>query len=45
MHQIKRGSLTYYGQIDEATRKPHGIGRMTFGCSSIYEGIFVNGAR
>jgi hypothetical protein len=45
MHQIKKGSLTYYGQIDESTGQPHGIGRMTFNCSSIYEGIFVDGVR
>ena len=45
MHQIKKGSLTYYGQLDESTGQPHGIGRMTFNCSSIYEGVFVDGVR
>ena len=34
IHQLKRGSVTYVGQIDEKTGLPDGIGRMTFNCSS-----------
>lgn len=52
-HRIKKGraafsaiqkGTNYWGQLNEAG-KPHGLGRMTWNGSGIYEGMFVDGER
>lgn len=41
---ITKRMTTYEGQLNEAG-KPHGLGRMTFKNSGIYEGMFADGKK